>query len=99
MTAKPPRTPLVLLGVLTLLTVAGPIAISRSIQGGASPRWPPDRAVEWWTFGLFTGAFLAVMAACLGIGLVHWRRTVAAGSARTGAKPRPAPVDDSFNQD
>ena len=76
------RTPFVLLGLMTLFTVGGPIAIFQSIKGGASSHWPPDRPVEWWTFGLITAAVVVLMAACLGIGLVNWRKTVARGSSR-----------------
>jgi hypothetical protein len=86
------KTPFVLLGLLTIFTVGGPIAISQSIKGGASTRWPPDRPVEWWTFGLITGAVVVLMAACLGIGLVNWRKTVAkAPSGPGGGSPRSAP--------
>jgi hypothetical protein len=96
MSTRPPRTPLVLLGLLTVLTVAGPFAIAYALRGGASPRWPPDRPREWWTFGLVTGGYLALMAACLGIGLASWRRTLA-GTKST--PPSAAPVDESFNPD
>lgn len=91
MSAAVPKTPFVLLGLLTILTVAGPLAISQSIQGGASPNWPPDRPVEWWIFGLCTGVFVAIMGACLAIGFANYRRTL--------ARRPPPPVDDSFNSD
>ena len=52
MTQRLPRLPYVLLGLLTLATMVGPVAIVVAIRGGPSPDWPPDRAVEWWTFGL-----------------------------------------------
>ena len=71
------RTPFVLLGLMTILTGAGPLLISRTIRGGPSPAWPPDRPVEWWTFGLVTGAFVVLMTACLAIGLANWRRALA----------------------
>ena len=69
-----PWTPYVLLGLMTIATVAGPVAIARVIQGGPSPRWPPDRPVEWWTFGLITGLVVVLMAACLWIGLANWQK-------------------------
>ncbi len=71
-------TPFVLLGLLTLATLGGPLAIFLTLKGGESPAWPPDRAVEWWTFGLAIATYLALLAACLTSGLVRWRRTVAA---------------------
>ncbi len=70
MSRRLPRGPYVLLGLLTLATFAGPVAIVASLRGGASREWPPDRPVEWWIFGLTTGAVVILMAACLGLGLV-----------------------------
>jgi hypothetical protein len=70
-------TPFLLLGLLTIATMGGPIAIYLTLRGGASPRWPPDRDVEWWTFGLCTALVLVLLSACLLVGLVRWRRTVA----------------------
>ena len=96
---KIPRSPFVLLGLLTLLTGAGPLAIWWTIRGGASPRWPPDRPIEWWTFVLVTGVFLAVMIACLAVGLANWRRTLAQAPPRQVPVPPAPPVDESFNPD
>lgn len=94
------KTPFVLLGLMTVLTVVGPLAISQSIKGGASPGWPPDRPAEWWIFTLVTGAVVALMAACLGIGLRNWRKTVARqASGLHRREPISAPVDESFNSD
>jgi hypothetical protein len=78
--SRPPAlswTPFILLGLLTIATLGGPIAIHLTLRGGASPRWPPDRSVEWWTFGLSTGSMLLLLSACLLVGLVRWRRSVA----------------------
>ncbi len=66
------RTPLILLGLMTLATMGGPFAIVLTIQGGRSREWPPDRPVEWWIFGLVVVAVLALMAACLMVGI--WSR-------------------------
>jgi hypothetical protein len=77
MSTPVPKTPFVLLGILTVLTVGGPIAIWKAIQGGSSPVWPPDRPIEWWAFGLITGAVVVLMTACLAIGLVNWRKALA----------------------
>lgn len=39
----------VLLGLMTLVTVGGPVGIWLALRGGPSPDWPPDRPVEWVT--------------------------------------------------
>jgi hypothetical protein len=44
------KLPFVLLGLMTLFSFGGPLAIGYVLAGGSSPRWPPDRAVEWATF-------------------------------------------------
>jgi hypothetical protein len=101
MSQRPPRTPYVLLGLLTLLTGGGPVLIYRSIGGGANPRWPPDRPVEWGVFGGVVGTYVVLMGACLVIGLRQWRRTLALARDSQG-KPQPRatnPVDGSFNPD
>jgi hypothetical protein len=75
---RPPTltwTPFVLLGLLTIATMGGPVAILLTFRGGASPGWPPDRPVEWWTFGLCTGIVVVLMSACLLIGLARHRRS------------------------
>jgi hypothetical protein len=71
-------TPFVLLGLLTLATVGGPLAIFLTLRGGTNPEWPPDRAIEWWIFGGTIGGYLVLLAACLVVGVYRWRRTVAA---------------------
>jgi hypothetical protein len=68
--------PLVLLGLLTAATVGGPLAILLVLRGGARPHWPPDRAVEWWTFAGCVGGYVVLLGSCLVVGLVRWRRTV-----------------------
>jgi hypothetical protein len=81
------RTPFVLLGLQTIATVAGPIAILLTLRGGASRRWPPDRPVEWWTFGLCTGAVAILLAASMLVGLARWRRTPPHASRPIEASP------------
>lgn len=94
------KLPFVLLGLMTVLTVAGPVMISQSIKGGAKPGWPPDRPVEWWTFGLVTGAVVLLMAACLTIGLINWRKTLAKrSSGASGSSLMSTPVDETFKSD
>ena len=63
----PARLPLVLLGLMTLVTFAGPFLIVFAVRGGPRPEWPPDRPVEWWTFAAVTAAFAALMLACLAV--------------------------------
>lgn len=75
MSRRVPRGPYVLLGLMTIATFAGPVAIASSLRGGASREWPPDRSIEWWVFGVATGLVAVLMAACLGLGLVHRRRS------------------------
>jgi hypothetical protein len=75
--SRPPAltwTPFVLLGLLTIATMGGPIAIFLTLRGGANPEWPPDRPVEWRTFVFCTGAVVALLSACLLVGLGRWRR-------------------------
>jgi hypothetical protein len=67
-------TPFVLLGLLTIATFGGPLAILLTLRGGARPEWPPDRPVEWWIFGGSVVAVVVLMAACLTVGLLRWRR-------------------------
>ncbi len=86
MIGRLPRGPYVLLGLLTLATFAGPVAIVASLRGGASRDWPPDRPVEWWIFGLTTGLVVVLMLACLGLGLVRRDRV-------TPTEERPVPAD------
>jgi hypothetical protein len=72
----------VLLGLLTVGTLGGPLAIFLTLKGGARPEWPPDRAVEWWMLGGTIGGYLVLLAACLLVGLVRWRQTVGAQRLR-----------------
>ena len=65
----PPKGPLVLLGLMTVATLLGPIVIFLTIRGGERPEWPPDRPVEWWTFGLVVAAVVVLMVACLTAGI------------------------------
>jgi hypothetical protein len=67
--APPPRWPLALLGLLTVLAFGGPFVIALVLGGGRRASWPPDRAVEWWTFGLVCGAVAVLMGACLALAL------------------------------
>ncbi|WP_422925194.1 hypothetical protein [Singulisphaera sp. PoT] len=79
---RPPKLPLVLLGLMTILTLAGPIAITLVIRGGQHRSWPPDRPIEWATLLVVVAVFVVLMSLCLGMGIAHWRRLVAAQPAK-----------------
>jgi membrane-associated phospholipid phosphatase len=93
--AAPPTTmtwtPFVLLGLLTFATLGSPLAIFLTLKGGQRPAWPPDRPLEWWTFGIAISTYLVLLTVCLTVGIVRWRRTVAVLDARReeprGARP------------
>jgi hypothetical protein len=74
-------TPFILLGLLTVSTLGGPLAILLTLRGGARRAWPPDRPLEWWTFGLAIGIHLVLLSTCLLVGLARWRRTVAVAAS------------------
>jgi hypothetical protein len=57
-----PKLPFVLLILMTLAAFGGPVVIGIVLRGGASPRWPPDRPVEWITFAGICGLVLGIMA-------------------------------------
>jgi hypothetical protein len=78
--ANTPRAPLVLLGLLTIATMAGPFVIFLAIRGGPSPDWPPDRPVEWWVFGVVTVAVVILMLGCLTAGRWSQPRTPSQGA-------------------
>ncbi|WP_169976966.1 hypothetical protein [Tautonia rosea] len=64
--ALPPRLrPMLLFILLTMMTFGGPMAIVLVGRGGDRPGWPPDRPVEWWTFGIVTIGFILLMASCI----------------------------------
>jgi hypothetical protein len=69
-----PRLPYVLLVAMTIVSFAGPFVIFLVMRGGASPRWPPDRWIEWAAIAIVMGLFLALFVACLSIRL-WFRRT------------------------
>lgn len=68
-TDRPPVLPLVLLGVLTVVSLGGPFGIVVALRGGGHAGWPPDRPVEWVVFVGVCAAVVALMAACLTSGL------------------------------
>ncbi|MDR3633789.1 MAG: hypothetical protein P4L84_08125 [Isosphaeraceae bacterium] len=77
----PAKLPLVLLGLMSLATFGGPFVIALVIGGGRRSSWPPDRPVEWWTFGLICGAVAVLMSGCL---------VFARGTRRNSGRPNAA---------
>jgi hypothetical protein len=67
------RLPFVLLGLMTVATFGGPVAIGLALRGGDRPDWPPDRPVEWWVLGGISGLVFALMVACIAFSLIHQR--------------------------
>ncbi len=88
MSTRVSKLPLVLLGLQTLMTLGGPLAILLVLRGGRSRSWPPDRSVEWMTFWAVVTVFVALMLACLAIGLINWRRMMSAASSSGGRGER-----------
>jgi hypothetical protein len=92
MITKLPRLPFVLLGAMTVFSFGGPVAIGYVLRGGASPRWPPDRPVEWATLLGISGMVLVLMLACLSLGLANRKamkrdRPSASGPDKPGVEP------------
>lgn len=68
---RPSRLPLVLLGLMTLVSFGGPVLIAVLLWGGSRSGWPPDRPVEWVGVGLVMVAFAVCFTACLTVGWWH----------------------------
>jgi hypothetical protein len=63
------RFPYVLLAAMTLLSFGGPFLIAAVLWGGESSRWPPDRPIEWFVFGLVVSLVVILFIACVSIRL------------------------------
>jgi hypothetical protein len=92
MTRKPSRLPFLILGAMTLLTFGGPVLIGYVLQGGSSPKWPPDRPVEWATFFVISGMVVLMMLACVPLALLNHKAMARKAEAnskseKTGAEP------------
>jgi hypothetical protein len=71
MTAPSPRSfywPYLLLGAMSLVTFGGPFLVLVVVRGGASPNWPPDRAIEWITIAVVFGLFATLFVCCTTVG-------------------------------
>ncbi len=60
-----------LLGLMSLATFGGPFLIGAALRGGDSPKWPPDRPVEWVVFSGVTGVVVVVFIGLAGIWLAN----------------------------
>lgn len=58
-----------LLGLMTVFSFGGALAIWLTIRGGGHDGWPPDRPIEWWVFLGVTGAVVVLFGACLVVAL------------------------------
>jgi hypothetical protein len=67
-----PALPYVLLGGMTLVSFGGPIAMLILLWGGASDKWPPDRAIEWIAVSLIFGLVITLFVACVSISLWYY---------------------------
>jgi hypothetical protein len=72
--------PIVLLGLMTLVSFGGPFVIALLLWGGERSKWPPDRPVEWIGLGVVMTLFAACFIACLTIG--WWRPRGTDGTTR-----------------
>lgn len=75
-----PRLPYILLIALSIVSFGGPFVIVGVIRAGGSPRWPPDRPIEWLTGGVVSGLFLVLFSACVTLGA--WFRPGPKSSSR-----------------
>ena len=62
-----------LLAVMTLACFGGPVAIGAVLRGGASPEWPPDRAVEWATLLGVSAGVAVLMILSIALALANQR--------------------------
>lgn len=93
--ALPPRLrPMLLFILLTMMTFGGPMAIVLVGRGGDRPGWPPDRPVEWWTFGIVTIGFVLLMTSCILDASLTLRQSRRDATQST-SEPKPAPTDST----
>ena len=87
MSRRLPRYPFVLLGAMTLFTFGGPFLIGYFLGGGASPKWPPDRPIEWAVLLGVSGMVAVLMMACLSAGFAGRSQGHGPGD-EVGGRPR-----------
>jgi hypothetical protein len=72
------KKPFAMLIVMTIAVLGGPVVIGAVLSGGADPRWPPDRPVEWWTFFIVVAVVIGLMAGSIVLSLIERKRFHAA---------------------
>lgn len=102
MARSAPRLPLVLFGLLSVLTFIGPFLLWATLRGGLRADWPPDRPVEWWMFFGIVGGFAALMLACIGTATASLRALKEPPRPDTDLNlgpGAPAPTEESADRD
>src|SRR4051812_38241588 len=90
--ARPlPRLPYVLLVAMSLVSFGGPFLMFAVLRGGESPRWPPDRFIEWAVIGVVLVLLLILFAACVSIRI--WYQS--GGSKKVGQAFEPDTAESS----
>ncbi len=72
------KKPFAMLILMTIGVLGGPVVIGAVLAGGADPRWPPDRPVEWWTFFIVVAVVVGLMAGSIVLSLIERNRFHAA---------------------
>jgi hypothetical protein len=76
---------------MTVFTFGGPVLIGYVLGGGASPKWPPDRPIEWATFLGISGMVVILMMACLALIWINRkamaRKSATSDSEKSGVEP------------
>ncbi len=73
-----------LLLATSVVSFGGPFLLMLVIGGGRNPKWPPDRPIEWITFGVVMTIACVLFLLCLSIRL--WLPRMQS----TGANPAPS---------
>jgi hypothetical protein len=88
---RPPiRRAMTLLALMTIAAFGGPVGIGAVLRGGKSPKWPPDRPVEWATLFGVSGLVLALMVLSIAVSVANQR----ALARRRATAPRPPSSTD-----
>ncbi len=86
------RRAMLLLAMMTCAAFGGPVVIGVVLRGGPSPKWPPDRPIEWATLFGVSGLVLALMILAVAVSLANQR---AMARRRASANPAPPPDHES----
>ncbi len=69
--AQVSKLPLVLLGLMSIVSFGGPFALAWILSGGREQQWPPDRPVEWVALIGTVGLCFGLMVVLLVLGLAN----------------------------